>query len=82
MSIINIKKCQARTLVAPLSLVDQELISYNVKYEQKTVIDGHSDAAFAGAAVGSIIAGTAIGLVAVSSLFQISILGIQVPRPF
>ena len=64
------------------SLVDQELMDYNVVYEHKTVIDGHSDGAFAGATIGSMIAGTIIGLVAVSSLFQISILGIQVPRPF
>ena len=52
------------------SLIDQELLDYNIKYEHKTVIDGHSDGAFAGVAIGSIIAGAIIGLASISLKVQ------------
>ena len=53
------------------SLIDQELLAYNIEYVTKTVIDGHSDGAFAGIAIGSIIAGAVIGLASISLRFRI-----------
>jgi len=72
----------AQYLADPSSMRDEEFIESTVEYKKQTVIDGHSDGAFAGAAIGSIIAGAIVGLFLVSSIFQISICGLgTAPRP-
>ena len=70
----------AKFKAVPDTLVDQTILDYNTEYQSKTVIDGHSDGAFAGAALGSIAVGAVLGIVIVSSVFQIAICGVQVPR--
>ena len=72
----------SRYTLVPMSMSNKEYIDYNIVYETKTVIDGHTSGAFAALTISSIIIGIVIGLASVSSLFQITILGIQVPRPF
>ena len=62
------------------SFSDKEYLADNVKFEVKTVIDGHTASGMAGAAIMGIVVGVLLGLVTVSSLFQISIMGVQVPR--
>jgi len=72
----------SRFTLVPKSMSTKEYVDYNIVYETKTVVDGHTSGAFAALTMSSIVIGIIIGLASVSSLFQITILGIQVPRPF
>ena len=62
------------------SFSDTEFVDANVKFNTKTVVDGHTAGGLAGAAVGGIVVGLIMGLATVSSLFQFPVLGVQVPR--
>ena len=62
------------------TLISKELFDENVVYQDKYVTDGVSDGNFAVASILTIVGGVAIGLAAVSSVFQIAILGIVVPK--
>ena len=62
------------------TLITAEIVDENVRYEDKTVQDGVSDTNFAVASILSIIAGIVIGLAAVSSVLQIAIFGIVLPK--
>ncbi|CAG5083103.1 Oidioi.mRNA.OKI2018_I69.PAR.g10279.t1.cds [Oikopleura dioica] len=62
------------------TLITKELFDENVIYQDKYVTDGVSDGNFAVASILTIVGGVAIGLAAVSSVFQIAILGIVVPK--
>ena len=61
-------------------MITKELFDENVVYQDKYVTDGVSDGNFAVASILTIVGGVAIGLAAVSSVFQIAILGIVVPK--
>lgn len=71
---------ESRFRIVAKSFNDKEFIDYNVKYEVKTVIDGHDSGSLAGVAIGGIVVGAILGLAIISSLFQIPIAGITVPR--
>ena len=71
---------ESRFRVDAKSFSDKDFIDYNVKYETKTVIDGHDSGALAGSAIAGVVVGLLAGLAAISSLFQIPIAGYTVPR--
>jgi len=76
----NVLGYTSRYRLVPKSFSDTEFVDANVKFETKTVVDGHTAGGFASAAVGGIVVGLVLGLVTVSSLFQFPVLGVQVPR--
>ena len=71
----------SRFKIVPHSLSGKEYIDYNVVYQEKTVVDGRTSGSFAAVTISSIIVGILLGLVSVSAVFQIPIMGITVPRP-
>ena len=53
----NVLGYTAKFTIVPNSFSDKEFIADNVKFETKTVIDGHSAGGLAGAAVGGLVVG-------------------------
>ena len=61
---------ESRFRVDAKSFSDKEFLDYNVKYETKTVIDGHDSAALAGSAIAGVVVGLLAGNYKFRAIYQ------------